>query len=152
MIKKTQSKSSKSLVKEKKVTPKVSPKKIKPKAVAPKTISKKSAVIKKVAAKVKPTKSNLTKIVIKKEIKEKKIGRVLNYFDKIKVIAIKLKDDLSIGDTIRIKGGVDTDFKQKITSMEKNGEKIKNAKKNQGIGFKVKEKVRAGYWVYKVMK
>ncbi|MCK9578427.1 hypothetical protein M0R01_02975 [bacterium] len=120
-----------------------------------KKISSKKVAIKKPTTKKnkKPTLKKVVKKIIikKKEIKEKKLGRVLNYFEKIKVVAIKLKDELSVGDTIRIKGGQDTDFKQKITSIEINGQKIKKAKKNQGIGFKVKEKVRAGYWVYKLI-
>jgi len=96
-------------------------------------------------------KAVIKKLIIKKaEVKEKKLGKVLNYYDKIKVIVIKLKDELSMGDTIRIKGGEDTDFKQKITSMEINGVKVKKAKKNQGIGLKIKGKARAGYWVYKI--
>ncbi|MFA6251855.1 MAG: hypothetical protein WCX74_00395 [Candidatus Paceibacterota bacterium] len=124
------------------------------------TKPKKAKAVKKIAVKaIKPAKLKTTakkktvikKLVIKKtEAKEKKLGKILNYYDKIKVIAIKLKSELSVGDTIRIKGGEDTDFKQKITSMEINGVKVKKAKKNQGIGLKIKGKARAGYWVYKI--
>jgi len=126
----------------KKVTKKIT-KPLKVKKAAPKKVVKK--IIKKTAT-LKPTK----KLVIKKELKEKKLGRVLHFYDKIKVLVIKLKDDIAVGDTVRMKGGKETNFKQKIVSMEINGEKIKLAKKNQCIGFKVKEKVRPGYWVYKI--
>lgn len=119
----------------------------KTKAKVKKPVIKKTAKIKTVK---KIIKKPIKKLVIRKIIKEKKIGKVLHYFDKIKVVAIKLKDNLEVGDTIRIKGGKETDFKQKITSMEIDGQKIKKAKKNQGIGFKVKEKARPGYWVYKI--
>jgi len=124
-----------------------SPSKVKNKTIVKKTATKK--VVKKLVKKVivlKPTK----KLVIKKEVKEKKLGKVLHFYDKIKVLVIKLKDDITVGDTVKIKGGKETNFKQKIVSMEINGEKIKKAKKNQCIGFKVKEKTRPGYWVYKV--
>ena len=85
----------------------------------------------------------------KKVKKEKLIGRVTHYFDKIKVAAIKLSAPLKIGDEIRIVGG-EVDFKQKVKSMEINRQKIKRAKKGDEIGLKVKEKVREGYRVFKL--
>ena len=63
---------------------------------------------------------------------------------------IKLSDVLSVGDTIRIEGGESTNFKQKVISMEINGEKVKKANKGKQIGVKVKEKVRDGYKVFKI--
>jgi putative protease len=101
--------------------------------------------------KKKITKKIVKKVVKKKAVnKEKKLGKVTHYFDKIKVAAIKLNDDLLVGQTIRIEGGESTDFKQKIVSMQFMGEKIKKGKKKQEIGIKVKEKVREGYKVFKV--
>ena len=81
-------------------------------------------------------------------MKEKKIGKVVHYFSKIKVAVIKFSVPISVGDSIRIEGGEDTNFKMKISSMEVDGEKIKKAKKNQEIGIKVKNKVREGYKVF----
>lgn len=93
----------------------------------------------------------LTKKIVKKVVrKEKKVGKITHYFDKIKVVAIKLSDNLSIGDTIRIVGGESTDFKQKIVSMEFMGEKLKKAKKGKEIGIKVKDRAREGYKVFKI--
>jgi len=111
----------------------------------------KKKIIKKVVKK-KPVKKIIKKKPIKKAIKlkEKKIGKITHYFDKIKVIAIKLTDNLSVGDTIRIEGGENTDFKQKIVSMQFMGEKIKKGKPRQEVGIKVKEKAREGYKVFKV--
>lgn len=149
--KKEKAKTTKKIVKPavKKVTKKVEKKKV---AVKKVTLKVKKPAIKKIVSTKKPAKP-IKKLVIKKvEPKEKKLGRVLNYYDKIKVIAIKLKDDLSVGDTIRVRGGQDTDFKQKITSMQIDGKKVVKAKKGQGIGFKVKDKARSGYWVYKILK
>ncbi|PIR02331.1 MAG: hypothetical protein CO144_01075 [Candidatus Nealsonbacteria bacterium CG_4_9_14_3_um_filter_35_11] len=86
-----------------------------------------------------------------KENKEGKlIGEVTHYFDKIKVAVVELDGPLSIGDTIRIIGGENTDFTQEIKSMEMEHEKIKKAKKGQAIGLGIKEKVREGYKVYKI--
>lgn len=85
----------------------------------------------------------------KKEIsKEKKIGKVTHYFDKMGVAVIKLSSIVSVGDSIRIKGGKETDFKQKISSIEIKGEKVTGAKKGKEIGLKVKCRVRPGYSVY----
>lgn len=105
----------------------------------------KKKTIKKVA------KKKAVKKIAKKVVKkEKKIGKITHYFDKIKVIVVKLSDNLSVGDTIRVVGGENTDFKQKIVSMEIKGEKIKKAKKGKVIGVKVKEKAREGYKIFKV--
>jgi hypothetical protein len=81
-------------------------------------------------------------------MKEKKIGKVIHYFSKIKVAVIKFSVPISVGGYIRIEGGEDTNFKMKISSMEVDGEKIKKAKKNQKVGIKVKNKVREGYKVF----
>ena len=62
--------------------------------------------------------------------------------------AIKLKAPLKIGDTIHIKGG-ETDFEQKIESMQVNLQPIKAGKKGDEIGILVGQKVRKGYKVYK---
>lgn len=80
----------------------------------------------------------------------KLIGEVTHYFGNIGVAVIKLKGSLKSGDTIRIVGGEDTDFKQEVKSMEMEHEKIKTAKAKQSVGLKVKNKVREGYKVYKI--
>jgi len=80
----------------------------------------------------------------------KLIGKVSHYFSKIGVAVIELSGSLSIGDTVRIVGGEETDFEQTIDSMEMEHEKIEKAKKGDAIGTKVKEKVREGYKVYKL--
>jgi putative protease len=107
-------------------------------------------------AKKKPVKKTAKKkAVVKKPAKkivqkEKKLGKITHYFDKIKVAVIKLSDALSVGEAIRIEGGESTNFKQKVVSMEINGEKVKKAPKGKQVGVKVKEKVRDGYKVFKV--
>jgi len=80
---------------------------------------------------------------------EKPIGEVVHYFDKIKVAVIQLKSSLKLGDEIRIEGGENTDFTQKIESMQRDHEELKKAKKGDEVGMKVDEKVREGYKVYK---
>ena len=80
----------------------------------------------------------------------KLIGKVTHYFSKIGVAVIELSDKLSVGDTIRIAGGEETDFTQTVDSMEIEHEKMEKAKAGDPIGIKVKEKVREGYKVYKI--
>ena len=79
----------------------------------------------------------------------KLIGKVEHYFDKIGVIAFKLKDPLKKGDTIRVEGG-DVSFKQKVASMQIEHEVVASAKKGADVGLKVSKKAREGYRVFKV--
>jgi len=79
---------------------------------------------------------------------EKQIGTVSNYFDHVKVAAIKLAAPLKVGDTVRITGG-EVDFEQPVKSMQIQHEKVEKAKKGDEIGIKVKKKVRKGYKVFK---
>lgn len=82
-----------------------------------------------------------------KEKKEKPIGKVTHYYDKIEVAIIKLSAGLKEGDEIKIKGNT-TDFNELVKSMEVDHEKVKKAKKGDVIGLQVKEKVREGDLVY----
>jgi len=79
---------------------------------------------------------------------EKQIGTVSNYFDHVKVAAIKLTGPLKEGDVVRFVGG-DVDFEQPVESMQIQHEPVKSAKEGDEIGIKVKEKVRKGYKVFK---
>jgi putative protease len=94
----------------------------------------------------------MKKVVTKKKIikKEKKIGKIIHYFNKIKVGVIKLSDVLSVGDQIIVKSKTEEKFKQKVASIEIDGKKIKKAKKGQEIGLKLKDKTREDYLVYKL--
>ena len=77
------------------------------------------------------------------------IGEVSNYFAHVNVAAIKLSKPLKVGDTIQIKGG-ETDFEQKVESMQLNHKSVTTAKKGDEIGIIVANKVRKGYKVFKV--
>lgn len=79
----------------------------------------------------------------------KLIGKISHYFGNIGVAVIELSDKLEAGDEIRIVGG-EIDFNQKVESMEVEHEKVEKAKKGDGVGLKVDQKVREGYKVYKV--
>ena len=79
------------------------------------------------------------------------IGKISDYFAKIGVAAFTIVDEeLRKGDTIHILGHT-TDFTQKVDSMQSEHETIEVAKIGVGIGIKVKERVRDGDKVYKVI-
>lgn len=79
----------------------------------------------------------------------KLIGKISHYFGNISVAVIDLSDTLKVGDNIRIIGG-ETDFTQEVSSMEVDHKKVDSAKKGDSVGFKVDQKVRDDYKVYKV--
>ena len=80
---------------------------------------------------------------------EKEVGEVSTFFSQVNVAAIKLSDKLKVGDRIRIKGYT-TDFEQTIDSIQVERKPLKEAKKGDHVGIKVKEKVRPNDKVYVV--
>jgi putative protease len=91
---------------------------------------------------VKKVKKKVEKKAVKKEkVSEKEVGEVSTFFSQINVAAMKLSDVLSVGDKIHVKGHT-TDFKQKVSSMQIEGEKVERAKKGDHVGIKVAERVR----------
>ncbi len=115
--------------------------------MAKKIIKKK---IKKVAKK-KVVKKLIKKVVRSKKSSEGKlVGKVKHFFSNIDVAVIKFSAPVKIGDEIRIVGGENTDFNQKIKSMQFDHKELKVVKKGKEVGLKVSEKVRDGYKVYKV--
>ena len=80
---------------------------------------------------------------------EMQVGKVTHYFTKIGVAVIEVTDgSIKVGDEVRIKGHT-SDFRQKITSMQIEHDKIEMAEPGQSIGLKVSEPVRANDLVFK---
>lgn len=86
----------------------------------------------------------------KKSREGKLIGKITHYFSNIEVAVINLTAPLKEGEYIRVVGGKETDFEQKVDSMQIDHEKVKSAKKGDSVGMKVDEKVHEGYKVYKI--
>jgi len=80
---------------------------------------------------------------------KKLVGKVAHYFSKIGVAVIELTDKLSVGDMISVEGP-NTNFQQKIDSMQIEHKNIKTAKKGDSIGLKVIDRVRETDSVYKI--
>lgn len=83
--------------------------------------------------------------------KEKEVGKVTHFFTNISVAVIELSDELSVGDTIHIKGAT-SDFTQLVESMQIEKKPVEKAEKGQSIGLKVTEHAREGDKVYKIIK
>jgi len=79
------------------------------------------------------------------------VGKVTHYYARISVAVIELKASLKIGDRIAVKG-MTTDFEQSVESMQIEHVDVKEAKKGDSIGLKVKERVRPEDLVYKIVK
>jgi len=80
---------------------------------------------------------------------KKLVGKITHYFTKIGVAVIELTDKLSVGDMISVEGP-NTNFQQKIDSMQIEHKNIKTAKKGDSIGLKVIDRVRETDSVYKI--
>jgi putative protease len=78
------------------------------------------------------------------------IGKVVGYFAKIGVAAIKITNgELKIGDKIKIKGH-STDLEQVVDSMQVEHINVDKAGVGEDVGIKVKERVREHDTVYLV--
>lgn len=103
----------------------------------------------------KPVKKPVKKItkktaIVKRKSDGKLIGRITHYFSNIEVAVINLSAPVKDGDMIRVIGGQETDFEQKVKSMQIEHKAVKSAKKGDSIGIKISEKVHEGYRVFKI--
>ena len=83
-------------------------------------------------------------------MEEQEVGRIVDYFAKVGVAGIAMTGDLTVDDTIHIKGHT-TDFQQKVGSMQIEHEMVEQAKSGDSVGIKVKDRCRAHDVVYKVV-
>ncbi|MEO0231375.1 MAG: hypothetical protein ABIM49_01735 [candidate division WOR-3 bacterium] len=84
-------------------------------------------------------------------MEEKEVGKVLDYYAKIGVVAIEITEgEIKIGDKLHFKGAT-TDFTQTIESMQIEHKPVEVAKKGDKVGIKVRERVRPHDKVFKVI-
>ena len=82
---------------------------------------------------------------------EEKVGEVMKFFAKPGVAAIKVTGGvLAVGDKIKFKGHT-TDFEDAISSMQIENKSVDKTSAGDLIGIKVKEKVREGDAVFKLV-
>lgn len=68
------------------------------------------------------------------------VGTIAHYYNKIGVAVVELTGALKVGATISIEGP-GTKLTQVVDSMQIEHDQVKEAKKGQAIGMKVKDKV-----------
>ncbi len=78
-----------------------------------------------------------------------RVGKVTHYFDRISVAVLALSDELKVGDSIHIQGK-NTDFTQRVASIEIEHQKLESAGPGKEIALKVLEPVHEGDVIYKV--
>jgi len=83
-------------------------------------------------------------------MEKKEIGKITHYFGKIGVAAIRLTDQLRVGDRISIEGA-HTNFEQVVDSMQIEHQAIQVANAGDEVGVKVQDRVREGDTVYKII-
>jgi putative protease len=84
-------------------------------------------------------------------MEKEKVGEVKKFFAKPSVAAVEVTAGLlKIGDTLYFKGHT-TDFEETITSIQVNNQPVNEAKTGDLIGIQVKERVREGDQIYKVI-
>ena len=84
------------------------------------------------------------------DVPEEAIGRVEAYFSRVGVAAIQLSGALHVGDTVHIRGHT-TDLLQAVDSMEIDRQPISEAGPGADVGIRVKERVRDGDRVYRII-
>lgn len=84
-------------------------------------------------------------------MREEKVGEVMKFFAKPGVAAIKVTSGvIAVGDKIKIKGHT-TDFEDIIGSMQIENKAVEQATAGDLVGIKVKERVREGDEVLKLV-
>lgn len=84
-------------------------------------------------------------------MKEIEVGVVQDYFAKIGVAAIEITaHGIKVGDEIHIKGHT-TDFNQSVESLQVEHAQVAEAGAGASVGTKVRDRVRVGDAVFKVV-
>ena len=82
---------------------------------------------------------------------EEQVAVIVKFFAKPSVAALEVTNGtINTGDLLRYKGHT-TDFTEEISSMEIDNESVDEVKAGDLVGVKVKERVREGDKVYKVL-
>ncbi len=80
--------------------------------------------------------------------KDKRIGVVTHFYNKIQVAVVRLSDKLALGDRVHFRGE-NTDFQQDVASMQIEHAPVTEASAGMEVALKVEERVRQGdglYW------
>lgn len=78
------------------------------------------------------------------------LGEIDHYYGHIGVVTFELKNPVSVGDQIAIRGRI-TDFLQTVSSIQMNHKSLKSANKNDEVGIQVIETCHPGDKVFKLL-
>jgi hypothetical protein len=78
------------------------------------------------------------------------VGKVSHYFTNIGVAVIELEASLTVGENISIEGTT-TNLAMPVQSMQINRREVRTASKGDSVGLKVRDKVRGGDNVYRIL-
>ncbi len=82
------------------------------------------------------------------ETEVQEVGTIVHFFTKIGVAIVDLKEPLSVGDHILVKGP-STDFEMTVNSMQVEHKSIERAEAGQSIGLKIAQQAKEHDIVYK---
>lgn len=82
---------------------------------------------------------------------KKDIGKVVNYYSKVKAAEIRIWDDLAIGDRIMIQGRTTGSVTHTIDSMQIEGESVSEVKRGCNVAIAIPTKLRENDFVYKLI-
>ena len=82
--------------------------------------------------------------------KNKQLGKVVHYFDKIQVAVIKLCCGLKVGDKIKIKRGEEENA-EIVDSMQINHVNVVNGKSGDEVAIKVTHNTKGGAKIYRMV-
>jgi len=80
---------------------------------------------------------------------DKKIGKVIHFYDKISVGVVSLTAGLSVGDTIKVKKDKDK-FTQEVKSMQIEHKEVDKVKKGDEVAIKLDQPTKKGAEIYKI--
>ncbi|MEK7461897.1 MAG: hypothetical protein AAB586_02405 [Patescibacteria group bacterium] len=80
-------------------------------------------------------------------LKEKPIGKVVHYYDKLGVAVVKLNKALKVGSQIKVRRG-EQEFTDSVASMQLNHESVKAGKKGEEVAIKISQQIKEGAEIY----
>lgn len=85
----------------------------------------------------------------KAKSKDKPIGVVTHWYDKIAVAVLNLKSALKVGDKIKVTHG-EEEFEDVVSSMQVDHKPIESVKKGADVAVKLSGKAKEGALVFKI--
>lgn len=81
---------------------------------------------------------------------EQELGKVIHWYDQIKVAVVKLSGILRVGDSIKIRQGnnKEEEFEAKVDSMQVNHAEVGSGQKDDEVAIKLPQKAKEGARIF----